>query len=484
MNPVIAEFWPKRLVMGQGALDRLARNRRRVRRPARARDLRPDGRQRRFVGTGQGCARRAFLRCLPGRFRARAIANVGKLVAAVRSLGADILVSVGGGSAIDAGKGTALLHATGGALEPYAIRYVAGGGMVRRQLATATIPHIAIPTTAGSASEVMPTAGIRDVERRHKMLFWDDALVPQAVDSRSCDGERQTGPALTAASGMTAVARCIEALYSRHRNPLSDGLALHALRLLRRQLPRTVAQPGDLDARFQCQVACSMSGVATINAMASIVHALGHVVGGRYALQHGVSHTILLAPAMRRFMPLLGERQQLVLEALGGTTTGSADAAGAAAGERIDELVAQLPLQRRLRDIGIPLEELRLLAERRTHDYMMANLPLAMSAADIEALLQRGVVMAAPLSLRLAAWVAALEWQDVPPRQRQLAAASPARHGRACCSARATARRQRSCASAPCRAGKAGGRAWSAAPPGPRRMGRARQRRHCAQPRL
>lgn len=387
MNPVIAEFWPKRLVMGQGALDRLGET------------VAAFGARRALVICGRTVASGVLLErvkaALGGHFSGvfpdvsahAPLRMLESSVAAVRSLGADILVSVGGGSAIDAGKGTALLHATGEALEPYAIRYVAGGGMVRRQLATATMPHIAIPTTAGSASEVMPTAGIRDVERRHKMLFWDDALVPQAVILDPAMAS-ETGPALTAASGMTAVARCIEALYSRHRNPLSDGLALHALRLLRANLPRTVAQPGDLDARFQCQVACSMSGVATINAMASIVHALGHVVGGRYALQHGVSHTILLAPAMRRFLPLLGERQKLVLEALGGTTTGSADAAGAAAGEQLDELVAQLPLQRRLRDIGIPLEELRLLAEQATHDYMMANLPLAMSAADIEALLQ------------------------------------------------------------------------------------------------
>jgi len=219
------------------------------------------------------------------------------------------------------------------------------------------------------------------------MLFWDDALVPAAVILDPAMTV-ETGPELTAASGMTAIARCIEALYSRHRNPLADGLALHALRLLVANLPRTVAAPADLEARLQCQVACAMSGIAAINAMSSIVHALGHVVGGRYALQHGVSHTILLAPAMRRFLPLLGEQQKLVLEALDGAATGSADAAGAAIGARLGEFIAGLPLRRRLRDIGIPAEELPLLAEQATHDYMMANLPREMTAADIEALLR------------------------------------------------------------------------------------------------
>jgi alcohol dehydrogenase class IV len=387
MSVVIAEHWPKRLVMGRGAVASL-----------------PDvvaalGAKRALVICGRTIGR--------GPLLARALSSLGPhccgvfdgvtshtpltmletTVAMVRSLGADVIVTIGGGSAIDAGKGTALLRSAGEGLEPYAIRYDEAGQKERRLLGTATIPHIAIPTTHGSASEVMPTAGIRDAARRYKMLFWDDALVPDAV---ILDPEmtRETGPTLTAASGMTAVARCIEALYSRDRNPLSQGLALHALRLLHANLPRAVANPGDLDARFDCQVACAMSGIATINAMASIVHALGHVVGGRYALQHGVSHSILLAPSMRRLLPVIGEGQRLLLDALGSSAAGSADAAGIAAGERIAALVAALPLKRRLRDIGIPVEELPIMAQEATQDYMMANLPLPMHVPEIEALLR------------------------------------------------------------------------------------------------
>jgi alcohol dehydrogenase class IV len=387
MSIVIAEHWPKRLVMGRDSVVRL---------PEIIAGL----------GTGQAlviCGRTVGQSPLLHRVRSALgphfcgvfdgvtahtpLSMLETTVAMVRSLKADVLVTIGGGSAIDAGKGTALLHAAGEALEPYTLRYDESGQKERRLIQSATIPHVAIPTTHGSASEVMPTAGIRDTARRYKMLFWDDALVPQAV---ILDPEmtRATGPTLTAASGMTAVARCIEALYSRHRNPLSDGLALHALRLLNANLPRTVANAGDLDARFQCQVACVMSGIATINAMASIVHALGHVVGGRHALQHGVSHSVLLAPAMRRLVPVIGEQQHLVLEALGGTASGSADASGMEAGNRIASLAAGLPLSRRLREIGIPAEELPIIAEEATRDYMMANLPMPMKAPDIEALMR------------------------------------------------------------------------------------------------
>lgn len=386
-EPVLVEHWPNRLVMGIGALDRL----REV-----AADL---GGTRALVLCGRTVAGGALLprvKAALGTMYAGVFDKVtshtprqllASSVEMARALGADVLVSVGGGSAIDAGKGTALLHATGTTLEPYAIRYTPGGAMERRAMTVATIPHIAVPTTTGSASEVLPTAGIRDPKRREKMLFWDAALVPRAV---ILDPQMtvETGAKLTAASGMTAVARCIEALYSRHRNPLSEGLALHALRLLSASLPRTVETPGDLEARFQCQAACAMSGVASINAMASIVHALGHVVGGRYALQHGVSHTILLAPAMRRLLPVMGERQKLFVEAFGGTAKGTTEEVCDAACEALRQFIRRLPLQQRLRDIGIPAEELPTLAEQTTHDYMMANLPHPMSPGDIEALLR------------------------------------------------------------------------------------------------
>lgn len=380
--PAIVEHWPNRLVMGVGALDKL---------PNLLADL---GAQRALVLCGKTVAGGPLLPLVKSALGPLCVGVFDRVtshtprtmldssVEMARALGADALVSVGGGSAIDAGKGTALLHATGETLEPFAIRYSAGGEMQRRPMKIATIPHIAIPTTTGSSSEVMPTAGIRDAERRQKMLFWDAALVPHAVvlDPRMTT---ETGPRLTAASGMTAVARCIEALYSRHRNPLSDGLALHALRLLHDNLPRTVENPKDLDARFNCQVACAMSGTANINAMASIVHALGHVVGGRYALQHGVSHTILLVPAMRRLLPVMGARVKLLVDALGGAGGGIDEAC-----EQLAQFTRKLPLDQRLRDIGMPAEELALCAEQTTHDYMMANLARPMAAADIESLLR------------------------------------------------------------------------------------------------
>jgi alcohol dehydrogenase class IV len=313
---------------------------------------------------------------------------VERALAALRAARADAIISVGGGSAIDAGKGLALLGMATGPLDLYRVRYGSEGEMAQERLPRSGVPHIAIPTTSGSASEVMPTSAIRDIVQLKKLLFWDDALIPQAV---ILDPEMaiHTGPFLSASAGMTAVARCVESLYSASRNPVTDGLALHALRLLYRNLPVVVDRPDDLDARFACQVACAMSGIAAINSMVSIVHALGHIVGGKYGLQHGVFHSILLAPAMRQMLPVIGGTQHLVLDALGGGEAATADEAGAAAADRVQALVSRLPLKSKLRELGITAEEISDIAAQGSHDYMMANLPRPMSVPDIEALLRK-----------------------------------------------------------------------------------------------
>lgn len=312
--------------------------------------------------------------------------DVKAAAAEVRRLEADTVISVGGGSAIDAAKGVVLMLATGGELAPYAIEYAAKG-MQRSVLKGTPIRHIAVPTTAGSASDVMPTAGIRDASQPRKLLFWDAALVP---DATILDPEMAVfaGPQLTAASGMTAVARAIESLYSKHRQPISTALALHAARLMRTALPASVAEPDNLAARADCQMACAMSGVAAINSMVSVVHAIGHVVGGRYGLQHGVSHGMLLGPALRKLLPSLGGQHGYVLDALGCEPTASTEAAADAAAGAVQALLAKLPLPQKLREVGVEEHELSELAQHTMGDYMMANLPAPLTAGEVEALLR------------------------------------------------------------------------------------------------
>ena len=269
----------------------------------------------------------------------------------------------------------------------FAIHYSPGGEMERVPLPARAVPHIAVPTTAGSASDVMPTAACRDPQSRRKLLFWDHALTP-AMTVLDPEMAVHTPPALTAATGMTAMARAVESLYSGKRHAMSTGLALHAVRLLRDALPRAIATPHDLEARAACQMACTMSGMAAINAMVSVVHAIGHIVGGRHGLQHGISHAILLGPAMRLMLPVIGDQQTLLLDALGGRRSSSADSDGAEATALMASFVGGLPLPQRLRDLGMSEAELAEIAALTMSDYMMANLPRPMAEGEVLALLR------------------------------------------------------------------------------------------------
>lgn len=307
---------------------------------------------------------------------------------AARRHRADALVSVGGGSAIDTAKCMALMVACGGDWAPYAIRYAERGSEARRALPRETLPHVAVPTTAGSASEVMPGAGCRDPETRTKLLFRDARLQPRAA---VLDPELavHADATLTAASGMTAVARCLEALYSRDRQPLSEGLALQGLRLLGRGLPRALRSPGDLEARGDGQLGCLLSGLAVDSAMASLVHALGHVLAGRYGFRHGVAHAILLAPAMRLLLPALGEGRHLVAHALGVAQDGQdARAAGDAAAEAVTALLLATPLPKRLAEAGVPEPDLPAIAAAALADHMVAYCPRPVGQDEILALVR------------------------------------------------------------------------------------------------
>jgi alcohol dehydrogenase class IV len=385
VTPVEFGDWPGRIVFGAGAVSQLA---------TVASNLRAS---RALVICGSTVARGPMLsRVKSGLGGATAgvfsevightpVDMVERGAALARANKADVLISVGGGSAIDAGKAIAIHLATKGDLGRYAIKYQPGGTMSCERLPQPLIPHIAIPTTTGSASDILPTAACRDVRSRQKLLFWDHALVPQAT---ILDPEMAVyaDARLTAATGMSAVARSIEAIYSAKRHALSTGLALHALRLLRTALPRSIEAPGDIEARAACQIAAVMSGMAAINAMVSLVHAIGHVVGGRHGLQHGTSHAILLAPAMRLFMPVIGDEQRLVCDAL--ASNGMSAHKSPTPAESLSAFVALLPLPQRLRDVKVEQSELGEIAQAVMSDYMMGNVPRPVSESEVLTLLR------------------------------------------------------------------------------------------------
>ncbi len=202
---------------------------------------------------------------------------------------ADGVISVGGGSVIDTAKGVSLLMAEGGEL----MDHVGFQNMTRP-----AAPHVALPTTAGTGSEVTYVAVIKDHTAHKKLLFADYKLIPRVA---ILDPKLTTGlpPQLTAATGMDAISHAIESMHSLQGEYIADGLALHALHLLKEAIPVCVKEPGNLKARGAQLVAATMAGAAFSNAQVGLVHAMAHTVGARYGLHHGLLNAIFLPHVVR-----------------------------------------------------------------------------------------------------------------------------------------------------------------------------------------
>ncbi len=268
-----------------------------------------------------------------------------------RAVGADILVSVGGGSTIDTAKGMAICLTKGGKLEDHVgLNFLDGPIM----------PHIAIPTTAGTGSEVTYAAVIKDHEQKRKLLFADNYLVPNVA---ILDPKMTTGmpKRLTAATGMDALSHCIEALHSMQREPIADALAFHGIRMIREFLPKAVEDGEDLIARGQMLIAATLAGAAFSNSQLGIVHALAHPVGAKFGVPHGVANSILLPHCILYNLDACPDLYARIAQAMGKEVRGmdSLKAAEQAA-VAIWEFTKALGLPQSLREMGV---ERSMLAE-------------------------------------------------------------------------------------------------------------------------
>jgi alcohol dehydrogenase class IV len=271
-----------------------------------------------------------------------------------KKLGADCIVSVGGGSAIDTAKGMAILLKEGGKLQDY---------MGFQLLTRPQTPHIVIPTTAGTGSEATYIAVIKDHEEGRKLLFGDYNILPNVaiLDPKMTEG---LPPILTAATGMDAMCHAIEALHSLQREPIADGMALHAIRLIKEFLPRAAKDGKDMIARGQMLIAANMAGSAFSNAQVGLVHALAHTVGAKFKVHHGLANSILLPPCIEYNADACGDVYLNVLSAMGLNIEGvSPDGAGHMLADKIIELTKKLGLPQRLKEVGVHEEGLNECSE-------------------------------------------------------------------------------------------------------------------------
>jgi alcohol dehydrogenase len=211
--------------------------------------------------------------------------TVNRLAGVYRENGCDAIIAVGGGSVMDTAKGVNIVVSE----NADDLMQFSGAGSLTRPLN----PLLAVPTTAGTGSEVTLVAVIADHERNLKMLFTSYFLVPDAavLDPRMT---LTLPPAVTAATAMDALTHAIEAYTCLAKNPLSDVHALMAIELIGQNILNVIRQPDDANGRLALAVGANLAGVAFSNAMVGMVHTLGHSVGAVCGVPHGTCMSILL----------------------------------------------------------------------------------------------------------------------------------------------------------------------------------------------
>lgn len=210
---------------------------------------------------------------------------VNDCITAVKTLQIDLLVAVGGGSAIDTAKAASIVAANGGRVEDYE-----GVGKSSKP----GIPIVAVNTTAGTGSECTSFYIVTDPVRHSKMAMVDpNCMVTIAVND--IELMMSMPPKLTASTGLDALTHAIEALLARGANPMTDRDALWAMETVWRYLPRAVRDGRDEEARTQMAYAEYAAGMAFSNAGLGMVHAMAHALGGHSNLPHGVCNAVLLS---------------------------------------------------------------------------------------------------------------------------------------------------------------------------------------------
>jgi maleylacetate reductase len=280
-----------------------------------------------------------------------------------REAGADLIVTLGGGSVTDAAKMVGLCLGNDVTqpeqLDHFRARTAADGTSQRPSVKPPGVRMIAIPTTL-SAGEFSAGAGCTDTARHVKESFSHPQMIPRTVVLDPA-ASVPTPEWLFLSTGIRAVDHAVEDICSVNGQPLSEGAAFHALRLLGHGLPAVKANPADLDARLDCQIGAWMSMVGSQTGVSKgASHGIGHVLGGTADVPHGYTSCIMLPHVLRFNEQVNAEKQARVSEALGRP--------GEPAAEIVAGLIAGLGLPTRLRDVGVKPEQLDVIAEGSMHD--------------------------------------------------------------------------------------------------------------------
>lgn len=302
--------------------------------------------------------------------------NLAAGVIAYRAGGHDGVIAFGGGSGLDLGKAVAFMA---GQARPV-WEYEDIGDWWSRADASAIAPVVAVPTTAGTGSEVGRASVLTNSVTHEKKIIFHPKMLPSVV---ICDPELTVGmpQTITAGTGMDAFAHCLEAYCSPHFHPLSQGIALEGLRLVKEYLPRAYADGTDIEARAQMMAAAAMGAVAFQKGLGAI-HAISHPIGAVHHTHHGTTNAVVMQAVLRFNRAAIEERitQAAAYLDIEGGFDGFYDFVGA--------LNAELGIPASLTALGVVNPDLEALTASALQDPSTGGNPVEMTTENTRALLE------------------------------------------------------------------------------------------------
>jgi alcohol dehydrogenase len=294
-----------------------------------------------------------------------------------RPLDIDLIVSVGGGSAMDCAKGINFLLTNGGRMADYK-----GFGKAARPM----LPSIGVPTTAGTGSEAQSYALIAD-ERTHMKMACGDRKAAFQVAILDPEVTVSQPLRVTAITGIDALSHALESYVTTKRNPLAQMFAREAWQLLEGNLEVVLRTPADLEARAAMQLGAFLAGTAIENSMLGATHACANPLTAHYGLTHGIAIGILLPHVVRFNTPAVGSLFGDLTNNCG-MSNGDAGAAAEALAQRITDLMRLAGLPTTLSECGISEGILPVLAEKANQQWTARFNPRPVTDADLLRLYQ------------------------------------------------------------------------------------------------
>jgi alcohol dehydrogenase len=292
--------------------------------------------------------------------------------------GADVIVGLGGGSAMDAAKGIAILVSNGGR-----IRDFEGSDKIFRPLP----PMVLCPTTCGTGSDVSQFAIITDSENHCKMTIMSRCVAPD-ISLTDPDTLETLPDEYVCTTATDALSHALEAFFSVASTSLTDVHAIKALRLVSTSLVEAVRErrPADLENLARASL---HAGMAFSNSLLGIVHALAHPIGGMYDANHGSVNAVLLPEVIRYDIPVVTEKLPELAWGFGHRIDGNVNTASEVVQETLDAMLEAAGAPRSLKSLGVQRKDLPELARRALKDVCIVTSPREADEKDLVAILER-----------------------------------------------------------------------------------------------